>query len=344
MNGLELKRVLLDNPKLIEKVLDDLGCSHIKINSKYITSTRPNGSNKSSVYIKLNELLISNCFTKQAEFESRYEKRDFVDLVSFFRNDCGVIDSIKYICSVCEINKDIKFSQKVKSESMAFLNKYKKFTGTQVIEDDVLMEESALDNFMNYPSYDFYKDHISIVVQEEFGVCYDIQDNRVCFPVRNKQGEILTIKGRTLNPNYKLNGIPKYIYYENFHGGNVLFGEYENQKWLTSEKDILVVESEKAVLQLASYGIRNAVSTCKKTITKQQLLRLLSYGKNIIIAYDKDVDEDSLKLECAKFKGLVDTFYLMDEIGLLSGKESPTDKGRDIFLWLLNDFKVHYKG
>lgn len=68
MNGLELKRMLLDNPPLIRDVLEDLGCTHIKLTNRYITSTRPSGNNTSSVYIKLNELLTSNCFTKQSEF------------------------------------------------------------------------------------------------------------------------------------------------------------------------------------------------------------------------------------------------------------------------------------
>lgn len=344
MNGLELKKLLLDNPNMIEKVLEDLGCNHIKINSKYITSTRPCGSNKSSVYIKLNELLTSNCFTKQSEFESKYEKRDFIDLVCFFRNDCSMIEAVKYICSLCNVTGNIEFTQKIKSESMSFLSKYKRMTSNQIIEDDEIIDESIMEDFIHYPSYDFYVDNISVEIQEEFGVCYDIQDNRICFIVRNKAGHIISIKGRTLNPKYKEFGIPKYIYYENFHGGNILFGEFENQKWILQSDEIIVVESEKAVMQLASYGIRNVVATCKKSITKQQLLRLLSYGKRIIIAYDKDVTEEEVKLECSKFKGLVDTYYIFDEIGLLRGKESPSDKGEDIFRWLLNDFKIKYKG
>lgn len=343
MNGLELKRILLDNPNMIKSVLEDLGCTHIKITSRYITSTRPYGNNTSSVYIKLNELLTSNCFTKQSEFESKYEKRDFIELVCFFKDDCSVMNSIKYICNVCNIDKDIKFEKKPVSNSISFLTKFKKATHNQPIDDDTPIDESLLDDFMYYPSYDFYRDNISIEVQEEFGVCYDIMDNRVCFPIRNRFGQLISIKGRTLNNDYKSLGIPKYIYYENFHGGNLLYGEYENRKWLDSCDEIIIVESEKGVQQLASYGIRNAVATCKKSITRQQLLRLLSYGKGIVIAYDKDVKEDELKIECDKFKGLIPTSYILDELNLLNDKESPTDKGEDIFKWLLNDFKIEYK-
>lgn len=344
MNGLELKRVLLNNPRMIKDVLEDLGCKQIKITNRYITSTRPSGNNASSVYIKLNELLTSNCFTRQSEYESKYEMRDFIELVCFFNDDCSILESIKYICNVCGIDKDIKFEKKPVVSSLSFLNKFKKATSNQVIEEDSPIEESVLDDFIHYPSYDFYMDHISISVQEEFGVCYDIQDNRVCFPVRNKKGELITIKGRTLNKDYKRLGIPKYMYYENFRGGNLLYGEYENQECLERADEIIVVESEKAVQQAASYGIRNVVATCKKSITRQQVLRLLSYGKWVWIAYDKDVLEDELKIECAKFKGLIPTGYILDEINLLSEKESPTDKGADIFNWLLSDFKIEYKG
>lgn len=344
MNGLELKRALLDNPSMIKDVLEDLGCEQIKITSRYITSARPNGNNATSVYIKLNELLTSNCFTRQSEYESKYEMRDFIELVCFFRDDCSIIESIKYICNVCGIDKDIKFEKKPVISSLSFLNKFKKATSNQSMDDDVPIDESILDDFLHFPSYDFYMDHILVSVQEEFGVCYDLQDNRVCFPVRNRNGELITIKGRTLNENYKSLGIPKYMYYKNFTGGNLLYGEYENQEWLLSSEDIIVVEAEKSVQQAASYGIRNVVATCKKSITRQQMLRLLSYGKRVWIAYDKDVSEDELKLECAKFKGLIPTGYILDEINLLSDKESPTDKGADIFIWLLNDFKIEYKG
>ena len=344
MNGLELKRMLLDNPPLIRDVLEDLGCTHIKLTNRYITSTRPSGNNTSSVYIKLNELLTSNCFTKQSEFESKYEKRDFIELVCFFKDDCSVIESIKYICNVCNIDSSVKFGKKPSATSLSFLNKFKKATGNQVVEDDEPIDESMLDNFLYYPSYDFYNDNISVEVQEEFGVCYDIQDNRICFPIRNRLGQLISVKGRTLNKDYKMLGIPKYIYYENFHGGNLLYGEYENREYLKDANEIIVVEAEKGVQQLASYGIRNAVATCKKTITRQQLLQLLSYGKRVVFAYDKDVKESELKLECAKFKGLIQTSYILDEINLLGDKESPMDKGEDVFKWLLSDFKIEYKG
>lgn len=342
MNGLEIKKILLNNTIFIKKVLEDLGCRQIKMTSSHITSTRPDGDNASSVYIKLNELLSSKCFTKQVEFESKYEKRDFIELVCFFKEDCSIVDAIKYICKVCDIKCDMNFDKKVESNSLSFINKLKRTMTNQVISDDVVIDESILDDFLYYPSYDFYLDNISVEIQEEFGVCYDFYDNRVCFPIRNNKGELLSVKGRTLNENHKLLGIPKYIYYVNFNGGNVLYGEYENMDYLKNAKEIIIVEAEKGVMQLASYGIRNVVATCKKTITRQQLLKILSYGKDVVFAYDKDVKEQELKLECSKFKGLVKTHYILDELDFLNDKDSPADKGKDIFNWLINDFKIEY--
>ncbi|MEG0087042.1 MAG: hypothetical protein RR817_11295, partial [Niameybacter sp.] len=130
-----------------------------------------------------------------------------------------------------------------------------------------------------------------------------------------------------LYKDFKQKGMPKYLYYVECNMGDFLYGEYENKAYIECAKEIILVESEKAVMQLASYGIRNVLATSKKNISKQQLLRLLRYGKPIVLAYDKDVTIEEVSLELNKFKSLVDTSYIQDTDNLLDPKDSPSDKG-----------------
>lgn len=341
MNGLELKKILYDNPDYIVAVLERLGCDRIKITSDSITSTRPSGDNPTSVHVRLSELLPSKCFTKN-EFEAKFEKRDFIELVQFFA-DLKMIEAMKYICETCGISTNIKIEKKQVSSTLSFLKHYKKATGTGIDNNDIILNESELDDFLYYPSYRFYQDNIDIKTQIDFGVCYDIMQNRVVFPIRNKNGKLVNKKGRTLYEDYRSNNIPKYLYYHDFSGNSNLFGEYENLEFLKSCDEIYVVESEKGVMQAVSFGVRNCVATSKKVVSKQQLHKLLSYGKTIVIAYDKGVDINDIKLECDKFKGLVDVYYIYDTLGILESKESPTDKGIDVFQQLTDKCKFKYE-
>jgi len=341
MNGLELKKILLENPQYIMDVLENLGCESVKLSLDNITSTRPNGKNTKSVHIKLSDLLPSKCYTKN-EFKNKFDKRDFIELVQFFA-DLSMIGAMKYICNICGIEKNIKIEKKQISESSSFLKHFKRATNNDMIYEDIVLDESLLDEFLYYPSYHFYLDNINIKEQMQFGVCYDISQNRIVFPIRNKNGDLITIKGRTIDPDYKHKDIPKYLYYHDFSGNNLLFGEYENLEYLKSGSCIYVFEAEKSIMQAASFNVKNCVASSKKSISKHQLNKLLSYGKEIVIAYDKCVDINDIKLECEKFKGLVDVYYIFDNLNILNDKESPSDRGIDIFNQLTNKCKFKYE-
>ena len=54
-------------------------------------------------------------------------------------------------------------------------------------------------------------------------------------------------------------------------------------------------ESEKAVQQLASVGIRNCVATGGKTISKYQIEMLTRMNVEIVLALDQDVTKEELQ-------------------------------------------------
>ena len=162
--------------------------------------------------------------------------------------------------------------------------------------------------------------------------------NRAVFPIRDFEGNLITFKGRTLEEDYAEKGIAKYLYYHNFDGRYFLFGYYENYFDILDSDEIIIFESEKSVMQCHCFGVYNAVATSKKRISEEQADMINKLGKKVILAYDKDVSIDEIKRECSKLNG--DVYYIKDEWDLLDKKDSPTDKGIDIWNKLYyNKFK-----
>jgi DNA primase len=159
--------------------------------------------------------------------------------------------------------------------------------------------------------------------------------NRVVFPIRNENGGLLTLKGRTLESDYKILGIPKYFVYYEIETSHVLFGEFENKDYIKKADYIILVESEKSVMKLWQMGYRNCVAIGRKSISRQQRNKLLSYGKPIVIAFDNDVKEKELQIISRMFKGLIPVSYTLDRFNLLNEKDSPCDNGLHIFEQLL---------
>ena len=113
----------------------------------------------------------------------------------------------------------------------------------------------------------------------------------------------------------------------------------------------MLVESEKSVLQCDTiFGDDNfTVALCGSNLTKQQIKIILSLKPiEVIIALDRQYEfvgsDEYLKWE----KKIKDKFItplvpytkvsvLWDTVGLLDYKDSPTDKGKDVLLQLMDD-------
>lgn len=130
----------------------------------------------------------------------------------------------------------------------------------------------------------------------------------------------------------------------------------EASKWNIQRSGLaVVVESEKSVLQYLSYfGLENsvAVAVCGSTFSKYQFELLSYYGaKEIVIAFDKDYynsqDIENYDHFVSKMKKLGEKFdsrcnlsFIVDsDKNLLGYKNSPLDKGKEIFLDLFKNRK-----
>jgi len=110
---------------------------------------------------------------------------------------------------------------------------------------------------------------------------------------------------------------------------------------------------EKSCLKYASFfGEENdiSVAVCGSNLISYQVNLLLSVGaKEIIIGFDKQYKLCSFKDEewakwtkklqniSAKYSPYVQISFLFDKKNLLEYKDSPVDKGKDVFLQLFNE-------
>lgn len=340
VNGIDVKRILYETPKLIEDLLESLGCRHVVNNGRRISSTRPDGDNKNSVNIALNETLNAKIYTRQSEFE-QYEIQDIISLTQYFLN-CSLSEALKYICNVCNIDGLSEYVKQEDSPTLSFLKRYKKIIRNETATEDIILDDKILDLFVNAPCKIFTDDGIDIHTQNYWEVKYDLMQNRAVFPIRNENGGLITCKGRTLESEYKLYGIPKYFVYYEVETSHILFGEYQNKDYIKNADYILLVESEKSVMKLWQMGYGNCVAIGRKSISRQQRNKLLSYGKPLVIAFDNDVKEKELKIISGMFKGLIPISYTLDKFNLLKEKDSPCDRGLHIFEQLL-ETRIEFK-
>jgi len=339
MNGVELKLYLKDNPSLIEQLLESVGCENIVFSSNKITCSNPDGDNFGAVNVMLNDTL--NCVDFTRSDYDKYKIKDIITLMQFFLNEISINKTIKYIQSICGIEKNVSLTRQ--DNTIHHLKQLKRsLQGCTECSDDPI-DENLLNEFLDVYINIFLSEGIDYKIQNEFEIKYDLNSNSIVIPIRNYKGDLITFKLRTLFKDYKELGLPKYRYLYNFSGKYYLYGEFENQKYIKESDCIFVFEAEKSVLQAASFGYRNCVAISKHDISRQQINRILSYNKPIILAFDKDIKISEVLTQCRKFRGMQEIYYIFDTDGYLTGKSSPTDFGLYIFEMLNENCKFSYE-
>jgi len=115
---------------------------------------------------------------------------------------------------------------------------------------------------------------------------YDRFRDRVMFPIRNVQGEVIGFGGRVLDK-----GEPKYLNSPEtpvFSKGKELYGLYEGRQAMRQRGYALVVEGYMDVVALAQYGIGNAVATLGTACTADHVHKLFRHTDMVVFSFDGD--------------------------------------------------------
>ncbi|MEW6704820.1 MAG: DNA primase [Pseudomonadota bacterium] len=115
---------------------------------------------------------------------------------------------------------------------------------------------------------------------------YDRFRDRIMFPIRSVQGEVIGFGGRVLDQ-----GEPKYLNSPEtpvFVKGRELYGLYEARHALRDKGYVLVVEGYMDVVALAQLGFPNAVATLGTACTADHVQKLFRFTDSVVFSFDGD--------------------------------------------------------
>lgn len=204
-----------------------------------------------------------------------------------------------------------------------------------------------------------------------------VEEKQIIIPVFDYKGRMIGADVR--NFGYDYNNC-KYRPYQEFVNGKSeiyrikksenLFGIYQNKNIIEKTKEVMICESQKAVMQSTTYGYRNTLGLCGSNLSYYQIHMLNNIGvKKIILALDREFDtnkqtyvgEDGIQhksylgymYDICKMSNMIQKIipdaeiYLMQDMkgnyqkgAYLNYKDAPTDKGKEIFWHLYKSKKI----
>ena len=327
----EIKAKLLEQPESICNILDAFGFDKIRSNHREIRCAFEPGMNPTAVVIRLQDN--ENLFVKD------YERNISLDLINYLVKSKDIL--FKDVMNAIKQELHLDSIYNYKRRKGLFGGLYDKISHSN---SEILVTthpEEILKQYGNIPNTLWLQDGISLSTQRKWSIGYDVLSQRITMPIRTSTGEIMAIKGR-------LNGDPeefepKYLYIVNGPMSQTLFGYSENYSSLY-EGNVIVVESEKSVLKLDSWGYNNVVALGSNSLSPAQAKLIMSLNpKSVTFMLDK-----SLKLQNTKTNiNMLKNFCVMRQIDIkfwdwtenitLDDKSAPCDDTRDEFEYILNE-------
>ena len=210
-------------------------------------------------------------------------------------------------------------------------------------------QKGVLEIFVKEYPGQWLNDGISKAAMDKFDIRFSISQNKIIIPHYDVNDRLIGIRGRALNE-WEVENIGKYMpvqieqtWYKHPLSLN-LYGLNKNKEDIKRTKKVYIFEGEKSVLQFESFNQPNcAVAVCGSSLNKFQLDILIREcnPNEFIICFDNENGNsetyfNKLWKMCEKYHNYGNFSFLYDREGLLSSKESPSDRGEEIFNKLLS--------
>ncbi|MBO4667120.1 MAG: hypothetical protein J5666_03215 [Bacilli bacterium] len=184
---------------------------------------------------------------------------------------------------------------------------------------------------------------------DKFNIRYSISQNKIIIPHYDIDNRLIGIRGRALNE-WDIENFGKYMpvqientWYSHPLSMN-LYGLNVNKDNIRKEKICYLAEGEKSVLLSENFSTPNCtVAVCGSNFNKFALYILLNacHPQEIVICFDKEEldgqDKYFNKLYSIgeKYKNYCNFSFIYDRSHLLQLKDSPFDRGEEVFRKLL---------
>ena len=225
--------------------------------------------------------------------------------------------------------------------------KYKFSTNLPILPE---YSKTVLDYFTSYCHPSWLKDGITPEVMKKFQIKFWLSQNKIIIPHFDINNRLVGIRGRALEPQE----IEECGKYRPIQIGNTLYtyplqfnlyGLNFHKEAINKRGCAIIAEAEKSVmLDEVYYGnLSNTVACCGSSFNKYHisLLTNFAHANEIIIALDKEYDNwrsekarkyrEKIESMCRKFNSLANFSYIWDFDDLLEEKDSPFDKGKEVF-------------
>lgn len=209
--------------------------------------------------------------------------------------------------------------------------------------------KGVLDVFIKEYPAQWLSDGIPEKAMDKFNILFSISQNKIIIPHYDVNDRLVGIRGRALNE-WEVENIGKYMpvqlektWYKHPLSLN-LYGLNNNKDNIKKSGIVYIFESEKSVLQFEGFNIPNcSVAVCGSSLNKFQvdiLMRECSPSE-FIICFDKEKDEhdkyfNKLYKMCKKYNHYANFSFLYDAENLLNLKDSPSDRGEEVFKKMLD--------
>lgn len=188
----------------------------------------------------------------------------------------------------------------------------------------------------DHPALQLWRNEgITDATMKKFDVRFDPLSNRIVFPLRDNDWNIINVIGRTVDPCFKEKKMRKYTYFFPLGNLDMLYGFANAREEIAAKKEIILFESAKSVMLCDGWGIRNACAILTSHLNDYQLKFLIRLGRPVVFALDEDVNPFVDK-NIKKIKMYCNVSVIIDQEGVLDEKDSPADKGKEVFEKLYN--------
>ena len=253
------------------------------------------------------------------EFIKLYKHCDFREALQILKEYANIKDDGTQTCSTrlaaTSIAKKFRCRQKVKKESKS-----------------VVLPVDYMERYeRNEDKLSVWRDEgITQQSMERFSVRYDPFSDRIVYPIRDMRGNIINVCGRTLDPNYKEHKQRKYTYFKPLGVLDTIYGFSDNREEILAKKEIILFEGAKSVMIADGWGIKNTGALLTSHLNNYQFNHLIRMGVRVVFALDAEIDIRT-DVNIKRLLPYVNVEWVVNRRNLLDEKDSPVDRGREIF-------------
>ena len=133
--------------------------------------------------------------------------------------------------------------------------------------------------------------------KNESGNYYDVFKDRVMFPIKNNQNQVVAFSGRTMSSD---KSVAKYYNTHEtkiFEKRTVLYNFSDARAFIAKENEVILCEGYMDVIKAHQNGIKNAVALMGTNIDNNKLKEILSLVKKVTLSLDNDEAGSKAQIE-----------------------------------------------